>query len=665
MNRYRICDNYSTSYNPKDMNDIYRKFQFQFSNMLNANEIARSLNDFEKIYIPDPMFEEQISIFMNSIGSMAQFCVGYTGIGKTTTIRHCFKLGVSVAPVLNVPSKLTQGKYMIIFPTFLNGYFQSEDKPFDLCPRISSVCTALENAHPDLHDIYKKFEELKLFFDFIQNHLPHILESGENISALAEVSEKEYILKKLDSAMRIFPLEYYTCKLKYYILKKSDIYDRLVIVLDDIEAMPESFQEQVIADYLHLFDCMQNTEYPQDSNYRVNLLISLRPHTYRIFSNGIYGRMLSAYSFVSPILKENSVDLNLLFKKRFDFYTEMSHTNIGNPESWERCYEQLMLVNSLFDGQFKRMISNLCFFNVRTSLAEYAKILGNRVWVQGNSARSEFFTISSDEYKFNDITVPRAIGCGNSIVFMGIDGFIIPNFFYTTPYMDYSIQCLLVMQYFHGKMQIFTGGGVEYGLDSMMLKDVYAEWKKVLDDEHVKQLNIAVQHLYECKILRKSIMDFEDYQVLDVSKSLKDTSRLYLSPRGVELMNMFRQSSVLLEMLRECAWHEYRGQDSNYYNRCSYELIQNGKQNELFIDLLEYIEMLCQAEEDFFFSPNGINLCAYREIFGYNLVVEGLMLGVEKSLRISGKLYNTLIAKKFNQVHERIEESKKTLWSDS
>ena len=234
--------------------------------------------------------------------------------------------------------------------------------------------------------------------------------------------------------MRIFPLEYYTCKLKYYILKKSDIYDRLVIVLDDIEAMPESFQEQVIADYLHLFDCMQNTEYPQDSNYRVNLLISLRPHTYRIFSNGIYGRMLSAYSFVSPILKENSVDLNLLFKKRFDFYTEMSHTNIGNPESWERCYEQLMLVNSLFDGQFKRMISNLCFFNVRTSLAEYAKILGNRVWVQGNSARSEFFTISSDEYKFNDITVPRAIGCGNSIVFMGIDGSLSKLFLYNSLY---------------------------------------------------------------------------------------------------------------------------------------------------------------------------------------------------------------------------------------
>jgi len=664
MARYRISDNYNTTPNTKGPNDIYRKFQFQFINMFNANEIARSSKDFEEMYIPDPEFEWQIDAFLNSVGSMAQFCVGYTGIGKTTTIRHCFKLGVSAAP-LTAPSKLTQGKHMIIFPTFLNGYFQPEDKSFNLFPRISTVCTLLENTHPELHDIYETTNELKLFYNFIQNHVPYILESGEKINDFIGLSEKEYIIKKLDNAMSNFPLEYSTCRLKYYIFKKSDIYDRLVIILDDIETLPESFQEQVIADYLHLFDCMQNTDYPEDSNYRVNLLISLRPHTYRTFSNGIYGRMLSAYSFIPAIVKNNPVDLNQLFNKRFNYYTKMVNTNIGNPESWNRCYEQLMLVNNLFDGQFKKMICNLCFFNVRTSLAEYAKILGNRIWIQGNSSKSEFFIISGDEYKFNDITVPRAIGCGESIVFTGIDGSIIPNFFYTTPKLDYTIQCLLVMQYFRGKMQIFTGGGVEYGLDAITLQTVYAEWKKVLDDEHVKQLSVAVQHLYECEILLKSIMDFEDYQELDVSKSLKDTSRLYLSPRGIELMDMFEQSSVLLEMLRECVWHEYRGQDNNFYNRCSYELIRDGKQNELFIDLLEYVEMLCQAEEEFFFSPNSINLCEYREIFGFNLVVERLMSGIEKSLRISGKIYSTMIAKKFNQVLEQIKECKKVLWGDS
>lgn len=651
MSRYRISDNYNTLTNTTGPNDIYRKFQYQFTNMLNANEIARNLKDFEEMYIPDPDFEWQIDTFLNSVGSMAQFCVGYTGIGKSTTIRHCFKLGVSTTPTINVPSKLTQGKRMIIFPTFLNGHFQSKDRPFDLCPRVSSVCTVLENAHPELCDIYNTFDETKLFFNFIRNHVPHILEASENIYDFG-LSEEEYIIKKLSNTKKAYPLEYITCKLKYYILKKSDIYDRLVIILDDIEAMPESFQEHIIADYLHLFDCMQNTDYPPDSNYRVNLLISLRPHTYRVFSNGMYGRMLAAYSFVSPIIKNTSVDLNLLFSKRFDYYTSRMSKSIGNPESWDRCYEQLMLVNNLFDGRFKKMISNLCFFNVRTSLAEYAKILGNRAWIQRNLIRSDFFVISGDEYKLNDITVTRAIGCGNSIVFTGSDGFIIPNFFYTTPCVDYSIQCLLVMQYFRGKMQIFTGGGVEYGLDAMTLQNVYTEWKNVLDDEHVKQLQFALQHLYECKILLKSIMDFDDYQILDTSKSLKDTSRLYLSPRGIELMNMLEQSSVLLEMLRECAWHEGTGQENNYYNKCSYELVREGKQTELFINLLEYVEVLRQTEEEFFFSQNGINLCEYREMFGFNLVVERLMLGIEKSLRVSDKIYNTTIAKKFNQVLE-------------
>lgn len=428
--------------------------------------------------------------------------------------------------------------------------------------------------------------------------------------------------------------------------------------------MPESFQEKVISDYLHLFDCMQNTDYPQDSNYRVNLLISLRPHTYRIFSNGIYGRMLSAYSFGPPIMKEHPVDLDLLFKKRFDYYTKLSHASIGNPESWNSAYKQLMIINNYFDGQFKKMISNLCFFNVRTSLAEYAKILGNRVWIQGNSIKHSSFTVCDNEYKLNNITIPRAIGCGNSTVFTGRDDNTIPNLFYTTPYLDYSIQCLLVMQYFRGKMQIFAGNSVEYGLDAVMLKNVYAEWSKVLDDERVEQLRIAVQHLFKCKILLKSIMDFEDYQILDISESLKETSRLYLSPSGIELMDMFEQSSVLLEMLRECVWHEYREQSNLYCNRCSYDLIRDGKQNELFIELLEYVEILRQAEEAFFFSPDSINLSEYREIFGSNLVVEKLILGIERSLRASEKIYTPIIARKFDQVCEQVKESRKALWGD-
>lgn len=659
--RCRISDNIKFDPRPEFQNYIYKRFRFQFDNLFNAGETAKNNTEFEKLYITDFEFEDQIDKILHSINSTAQFCVGYTGIGKTTSIRHCFQLGVSNAPTLTTPSRLTESKYMVIFPTFLDGYIQPVEEHFDLSYRVSAVCTAMEMAHPELQEIYKTPEELRAFYKFIQVHTPHILEMQDSILELPNSSEEDYIIKKLDKTMKYFPLDYYACKLKYYILKKYDLYDRLIIILDDVETMPEVFQERIILDYFHLFNCMNITEYPQDSNYRVNLLISLRPHTYRIFSNGMRGRRLGAYPLENPIIKKNPVDLNCLFKNRFDYYTSMLPNIAGNLESWRESYNGLMIINRLFDGQYKTMISNLCFMNVRTSLTEYAKILANRFWIQENHDNLGAFRVSPNDCKITNVTIVRAIGCGNSKVFTGENNSIIPNFFYTTLDYDYSIQCLLVMQYFFRNMRIFTGGSVEYGLDTQELRNVYAEWKCILDEERVKQLSIAVRHLFECKILRKSIMDFDDYQMLDTLESIDETSRLYISPLGTELMNMLRRDSILLEMLRECAWRNYSGQDSDYFSECSYDLIRNGKQNELFMDLLEYVDTLRQMEEEFFFSQEGINLYGYCNLFGENLVVEWLFAGIENSLRATGKIYNSLIAKKYYEVNERIAESKTRL----
>lgn len=659
--RYRISDNTFTDKKTDEKSDIYRKFQFQFSNLFNTSEIAKNNDDFEKMYVPDREFECEIDNFLQSINSTARFCVGYTGIGKTTAIRHCFNLGISAAPVLTTPSRLMENKRMVIFPTFLDGYVQLDEDGFDLPSRISAVCTALEMEHPELQYIYKTSSGLKEFYNFILDHVPHILERGGDVCDLTQISDEEYIIKRLNNAMKFSPLDYNACKLKYYILKKYEVYDRLVIILDDVETMPENFQERIIIDYLHLFDCMQNTDYPKDSNYCVNLLVSLRPHTYRIFSNGIRGRMLDAYPIEAAILKQHSVDLAELFRKRFDYYTALAPKLIGNPEAWRVSYNELMLINHAFDGQYKNMISNLCFMNVRSSLTQYAKIFANRFWIQRNQIKSDAFAVISNKFTINNITVSRAIGCGNSMMFTGEYNPAIPNFFYTTPDMDYSVLCLLVMQYFRKKMHFFSGGIVEYGLDAQPLGTIYEEWRNVLDEERVKHLSCALQHLFECKILRKSIIDFDDYQTLDTLESIDGSSRLYISPRGIELMDMLERDSILLEMLRECAWRDYRNHEGNYCKECSYELVQNGETSKLYIDLLEYIETLCQAEEEFFFSQGNANLYEYRKLFGDDLVVEWLVHGVENSLRVSGNMYNPIITEKFYNLKKQISESKKIL----
>lgn len=661
---YRICDHISPNQNAKGENDIYRKFEFQFSNLFNQGEIARTDQDFEDIYIHDIEFESRIDNFMKSINSTTLFCVGYTGIGKTTAIRHCFNLGVGHAPTLHTPSKLSSNKHIIIFPTFLDGFMQPVDERFDLSDRVSSVCTLMEKKHPELLAVYKTIDGLKDFYSFIQKHTPHILESRGNILDLARLSEEDYIIKRLDNARQYAPLEFCVCKLKYYISKKYDIYDRLVIILDDIETLPEVFQERIIIDYFHLFAAMQNTEYPQDSDFRINLLISLRPHTFRNISKGMHGRRLSAFP-QNIITKNYSVDLEKLFKKRFDFYTKFLQEKIGNSESWKDSYEKLMLINQMFDGKYKNMICNLCFMNIRAALAEYSKILSNRFWIQKDHEKLDAFTISANEFAINNITVLRAIGCGNSSVFTGDYNHIIPNFFYTTRNEDYSIQCLLVMKYFRKKLQIFAGGTVEYGLDAEELRVVYSKWNYVLDEERVKQLRCALEYLFECKILRKSIIDFDDYRTIDTLESLDETSRLYISPRGIELMNMFDRDSILLEMLRESAWRNYNGREEEYSCKSSYELIQTGHQSDLYIDLLEYVEALLQAEEEFFFSQQRINLYEYCNLFGDELVTELLISGIEKSLRYSGMIYNSIIARKYNQVIERIAECKTVLLGES
>ena len=75
--------------------DIYRKFSEQFDNLFNAEEVAKDEDEFEEMYVSDDDFEDQIEQFRTSKKDIVKFCVGYTGIGKTTSIRHCFDLGAS------------------------------------------------------------------------------------------------------------------------------------------------------------------------------------------------------------------------------------------------------------------------------------------------------------------------------------------------------------------------------------------------------------------------------------------------------------------------------------------------------------------------------------------------------------------------------------------
>ena len=115
-------------------NDIWRKFKRQFSKLFDANEIARSDKEFYSFYVNDTDFEEQMKMFQETDVDEARFCVGYTGIGKTTSIRYCLDLGINNQATIDVERK------RIVFPTFLDGYQAEDAKRIDLSKRIAAVC---------------------------------------------------------------------------------------------------------------------------------------------------------------------------------------------------------------------------------------------------------------------------------------------------------------------------------------------------------------------------------------------------------------------------------------------------------------------------------------------------------------------------------------------
>lgn len=621
--------------------DTYRKFKEQFEKMFDAGEIAKNDEEFEKLYVPDESFEKQCQEFKNAKQDRIVFCVGYTGIGKTTGLRHCFKLGIYDG------AHFMPEEHMIVFPTFLDGYQASDIKEgFNLAPRISAVNTGLIEKYPELKQILRTSEGRKEFYEFIRKHTAFALENVGVLDVM-DLDDEELIKRRLNNASRKNPIEFQANLLKYYIMKKYDTYSQLIIILDDIESLPEDYQKNTIATYLKFHKCMQNTEYPENGEYHVKLLISVRPHTHRLVRRS---RQAETFPISEPeILKERAVDLSELFKSRFEYYVTKSNRVVKNEESWRECMRNLEYMNNAFEGKYKEMISNLCFENIREALAEYARIFANRFWVQKNKPKGDFFTVNPADYCFNNINVIRAISCREEYMFWGDDlNAPVPNIFYTTEDEDLSVYCLAVMKYFERKRN-----NEVYGLNAEPLSVVKSEWKNIFGDELSTKFIRSMEYLFERKILRKSIHDVDDIRTLDMRESLSDISRLYISPKGTELFCMFERDSVLLELLREAAWRDYDGW--NYSDKSSSELMRMGRQKDIFVDLLEYIEYLSETERDLLAASRLLGKRRdYATIFGNVPVTASLLQGVRNSLTYSGIMEDEQIKSQYENVEEII-----------
>ena len=625
--------------------DLYTRYRAAFEKLL-----ALPVNGGEKdIYIADHEFDEEVkSVYQDDWDSIS-IVAGYEGIGKSTSLRHIFHFH-NDAPVIvhDVPG-------VLVFPATFNGYvpggnIESADNGFtaetirnELCQRINSVCSFLEKQFPALCERFSSERGQHEFHRYLSLTNPKVLQRlsyEESITLTGQNRER----RELALAFQEEPFIYAASKLKYYMGCAECGCRKLIVIVDDIEPLPYSNQLEIAMQYGRFFSCMNNrSEEVADLPYVINLILSMRPHTYRYLS---VHDAFRAFPVTRIIFKRNMVDFPELLSRKVDIYSpEIPHKN---EKAWKDACNILQILSTKFSRRYSTLIKNLALWNTRETISLYKQVLMNRNWVQRNMDRSAAFSISEENYVFNNITVIRAIACGFSYVyFAGRDNPVPDILLNTRSGKNYSFISISLLKLFNmADRPDFYG---EKAWKKETLKQKFADVFPGLPDFR-EDMEYIIQYMYQVRLIDRSINDTTCVESADLCEELKDSSLVHLSPRGYEIWNMIASDSVYLELCREAY---YRNYDSGICSASSFELMRSGNQADVFIELFHLLQEILLDEESYIQSAeNSGTLDMYRSVFGDDSVVTRFLIGICKSIDYSGLSSH----KEILEARKRLEE---------
>lgn len=628
--------------------DIYRKYRVQINKLISNSNVRPGSEEERALYVPDVDTEEKLQdIYDDEVDSLS-LLIGYAGIGKSTVLRSFFNFS-------NSAISESRDRKAVIFPMACNGkILDNAELIEDFTIRISSVCSYIEKRTPELQIWFNSEQGQHSFYQYIDNTNPKILEHVPYDESIG-ISTKELESKKLYYAFEKERFIFTVTKLKYYLGRKECIYNKIIVILDDVEPLPYHAQKELIMQYVRFYECMRNvSEKDSEKKYIINMLISIRPHTNRLLNTE---RDFKAFYITREILKQDMVDLHKLFEKKIFYYSK--DITIENKDSWDTATKVLLILSGKFNGKYRNLIKNICLLNTRDALKAYALVLSNRIWIQKNADKSAEFTINENDYIFNNITVLRALACEQYYVYARRGQYLIPNILLNSLDKNFSILNLCLLNCF----LIEDSKNFSYGLEYKTGEDILKIFQKVFPNysDLKDDVEKMIQYFYREKILRKSINDIEKIECQDET-NITMQSKLYLSPKGYEISNMLSSDSVYYELCRE---DYYRDMDNKYSKQSSFELMQKGQQIDIFCDLLVLLEELLDVEKKYLFYVKEHNtLELYHAYFGNEVLCEKLYRGLCKSIEYSGNLNNPGIFPLKNEVEQKIAELSNILRSE-
>lgn len=639
MKRMKISSLY-----PKEWEEGFRMDERE--RIMSLQAYFEEILQIETGYTEDKVARQQFDMLLSSRKSNVIFLIGFSQTGKTTFLRQYFGIQRNTVMI--------QGNRLIL-PIL--GLGDAENwTPYDKAVvAVQGVCDVLEQSYADTILLCSE-EGTKELYEFIlatrASLIPALCYSEECV-----LSPVEKMRRRIDKMQKENRLSYYLIRLKFYLHKYCADISEIVIVLDNIQRIFTDAREQqeYVKLLLQVYECMENCE--NIGRKIVNhMIISVRPRDYRILKESPYA---APYTVVT-IWKNNKFNSAELFQNILEKYGEdVTFDSETLSQDANEFHSALVELSQKFKRKYSDMIEKLCFYDVTLILEAYKRILLNRTWVKEGKFRYKPSAGKGDGLLFDNITCIRALACGNEKVFrqpgkqssvLGINK-LIPNLLYNDEERDYGLLILYTMKYYLRKYS----KEMEWGEAYILLEDYIRDFSAVFGNKREDFLTVT-DYMFDTEILRRSVHDMEKAEGEVYNERFGAENKLYITSRGSKLWDMLKADSVLLELCRE---DMYQVPDPNEDSmRSSYELMMEGKQAVLFMELLKLIRRLFDEEFGYYCDccRNG-KKDLYRKLFGRKPMTYRLLEGVTQSIKYSG-FYHVLNRK------ENLEEYMFSKWRE-
>ena len=431
--------------------------------------------------------------------------------------------------------------------------------------------------------------------------------------------------------------------LKFLLTLPQAVIKGVLFVVDGIEMLELNNQANIIEEFKRY-----QTKLLRGSSDHcfINVIIAVRPYVVRLFNAK---HRPKATIITQPPIQKTPIKMESVLKKLY--LSPMWKSN----HTTEYTYSLCLSIAGRMSGKMQDYILQLNNFDHRRERVTYWNVLSNSEYVFRNKSvitpanyARDVLNITLDDFVIESTTVLRAIGCADNLVYKDMDHpeLIIVNVLANSKANDDDdLIGLLILRYFsfHGNEEDIYGESVYIDRNKFFneLKQLYPH----IGENILELFSLRLRYFMNRKLIFPA---YDDEENLTTNEPLGQ--KLVLSPRGWAHWNLFSENIILFEMLTEDTWNRFDA------------IKPHGREawSDSILRCIDYLKHLFELEKRWI---NGQVNNHYRDVFGTEMIVEHIIIGIANSLRNIKKSEADKkdLQDKLNSLDQTIIEYKKTI----